>query len=168
MVNTQIRQATADDAAGVAEVHIRTWKDAYRGIVPDGYLDALDVDQRVQAYERFGVLTDPQRPMFVLEESGLIAGFVGVGPSNEEPGIGELYSIYVASDHWGTTVGATLMSHGEDWLRARFSEAILWVLEENARARRFYEKRGWATDGGSKKDDRGDFVLNEIRYRLDL
>lgn len=167
-MDNEIRRARADDAVGVAEVHVRTWQDAYRGILPDDFLDALDVDRRVEAYEQRGVLTDDERPVYVLEEGGLIVGFANVGPSNDEPGVGELCAIYVSSAHWGTSVRRDLMSHAEAWLRARYPEATLWVLEENARARRFYEKCGWSTDGASKDDDRGSFVLREIRYRLIL
>ena len=52
--------------------------------------------------------------------------------------------------------------------RAGFNEAVLWVLETNERARRFYEKVGWKTDGQTKTDDRGPVVLNEVRYRVTL
>src|SRR5919109_964260 len=144
-----IRPATVDDAYGIARVHVTTWQDAYRGIVPNEYLDALDIDARVEAYDR----------------SGDILGFVTVGPSIDEKGNGELYAIYVASKHWGTPVGAALMTHGDQWLGERYPAATLWVLDENARARRFYEKHGWFADGTTKDDDRGSFVLHEVRYR---
>ncbi|HYZ93018.1 MAG TPA: GNAT family N-acetyltransferase [Actinomycetota bacterium] len=160
-----IRPATVDDAYGIARVHVTTWQDAYRGIVPNEYLDALDIDARVEAYDRMGVLTDTDRPMFVYDRSGDILGFVTVGPSIDEKGNGELYAIYVASKHWGTPVGAALMTHGDQWLGERYPAATLWVLDENARARRFYEKHGWFADGTTKDDDRGSFVLHEVRYR---
>ncbi len=167
MPNT-IRKATANDAEGVAQVHVDTWKDAYRGIVPDDYLNALNVEARLKAYERFGILTDSTRPLFVSVEEGAVVGFTGVGPSNEDPDVGEVYSIYVVSARWGSTVGHELMTRAERWLSERFSVATLWVLDGNVRARRFYERRGWIADGTTKEDDRGSFTLKEIRYRLTL
>jgi GNAT superfamily N-acetyltransferase len=160
-----IRQARLGDAAGIARVHVTTWQAAYRGIVPDDYLDALTVEQRIAAYERSGLLNDAERPMFVFDRKGVILGFVGVGPSTDETGVGELYSIYVDSEHWGGGVGAALLGHADAWLEERFPEATLWVLEDNVRTRRFYERSGWRPDGTVKNDDRGSFVLREVRYR---
>lgn len=51
---------------------------------------------------------------------------------------------------------------------AGFAEAYLWVLGSNARARRFYEIGGWAADGGTKVERRGEVELREVRYRRDL
>jgi GNAT superfamily N-acetyltransferase len=113
-------------------------------------------------------MTNPERPVFVYERDGRIEGFGWVGPSEDEPGSGELYAIYVTASNWGTGVGRELMDVAEHWLGERFTSAILWVLAENARARRFYEKRGWALDGATKDDDRGTFVLHEVRYRRDF
>ncbi len=143
---------------------MRTWQEAYRGLLPSHYLDALDVEQRIDAYERFGILTDPDRPIFVFEDANGITGFAGVGASEDDAALGQLYSIYVSASHWGDGTGASLMSKAEGWLRARFPGAVLWVLDGNVRARRFYEKRGWHPDGFTKNDNRGSFVLHEVRY----
>jgi GNAT superfamily N-acetyltransferase len=163
-----VRTATPRDAEGVARVHVGTWQAAYRGLVPDEYLDALDVDDRIAAYGRFGTLNDPQRPMWVADVDGAIVGFVMVGPSDDEDGVGELLAIYVEADHWGSVVGVELMTRAIDWLSSRFAHATLWVLEGNERARRFYERGGWFFDGTRKEDDRGSFVLREVRYRIEL
>jgi GNAT superfamily N-acetyltransferase len=167
-VSDPIRLARADDARAVAHVHVTTWQDAYRGLLPDEYLDSLDVTERANAYRRAGLLTDPERPVFVYEKEGRIDGFGWVGPSADEPGSGELYAIYVTASNWGTGVGRDLMDAAERWLAERFTAATLWVLVENVRARRFYEKRGWALDGATKDDDREAFVMHEVRYRRDF
>ena len=161
-----IRAATPDDARGVATVHVGTWQDAYRGLVPDDFLDALDVDRRVAAYAEHRVLEDAERPLFVAEVDGRIIGFSNVGPSRDEDGNGELYAIYVDAAHWDTGVGRDLMVPAARWLAERYAEATLWVLADNERARRFYEKGGWRFDGTTKDDDRGSFVLREVRYRI--
>lgn len=143
-----------------------TWQVAYRGLVPDDFLDALDVDRRVAAYAEHGILDDPERPLFVAEVDGRVVGFVNVGPSRDEDGIGELYAIYVSADHWDTGTGRALMETALDWLARRFEASTLWVLHGNGRARRFYERGGWRFDGTRKDDDRGSFVLREVRYRI--
>jgi hypothetical protein len=57
------------------------------------------------------------------------------------------------------------MAEAVAWLGARYGDATLWVLDENVRARSFYERGGWRLDGATKDDDRGSFVLKEVRYR---
>jgi len=85
------------------------------------------------------------------------------------PGAGELYAIYLDPSHWGRGYGRALMHAAERGLaEAGFEEAHLWVLDTNARARRFYEIAGWSADGGRKTEHRGDVELREVRYRRDL
>jgi GNAT superfamily N-acetyltransferase len=163
-----VRDALSQDAYGVACVHVGTWQSAYRGLIPDEYLDGLDIDARVAAYERMGTLTDPERPMWVAEIDDEIVGFAVVGPNTEEEGLGELYAIYVSAERWGSGAGQALMRRAIDWLKARYKQVTLWVLEGNDRARRFYERGGWYFDGTTKDDDRGSFVLREVRYRIEL
>jgi hypothetical protein len=45
-----VRTATAGDAMEVAKVHVRSWQAAYRGLVPDSYLDALRPEDRAARY----------------------------------------------------------------------------------------------------------------------
>ena len=165
-VPVTIRAATPDDAQGVAEVHVGTWQQAYRGLVPDDFLDALDVDRRVEAYAQHRVLEDADRPLYVAELDGTIVGFANVGPSRDEDRNGEVYAIYVEASHWDHGVGRDLMVVAVGWLAERYAESTLWVLAGNDRARRFYEKGGWRFDGTTKDDDRGSFVLREVRYRI--
>ena len=162
-----VRAATIDDAEPIARVHVRTWQQAYRGLVPDEFLDAMDVEQRAGVWRK-GMLSDDERPVWVAETDGEVVGFASAGPSRDEDDVGELYGIYVDANHWDTGAGRDLMVTATEWLRARHREATLWVLEKNARARRFYEKGGWFFDGTSMNDDRTSFVLQEVRYRVDL
>jgi hypothetical protein len=61
------------------------------------------------------------------------------------------------------------MLHAVDSLdEARFSTATLWVLDVNARARKFYEQAGWLIDGATKEDQRDGFTLHEVRYAMAL
>ena len=107
--------------------------------------------------------------MIVAERGGSLVGFVAFGPAEGEAGdlkLAEIYSIYLDSAYWGHGYGRSLFQAATEALhRAGFNEAVLWVLETNERARRFYEKAGWKTDGQTKTEERGQLVLNEVRYR---
>jgi ribosomal protein S18 acetylase RimI-like enzyme len=100
-----------------------------------------------------------------------VVGFVTFGPQEPlgDPAVGELYAIYVDPGHWDSGYGRALFTAAERGLRdVGYAEAVLWVLATNARARRFYEIAGWAADGGTKVDHRGDLELREVRYRRAL
>jgi GNAT superfamily N-acetyltransferase len=108
-------------------------------------------------------------PPLVAEVDGQIVGFVSVGAGREEGADGELYAIYVHPDHWGTGIGRSLIEAGEARLRELgHREAVLWVLEDNPRARRFYEAAGWATDGTTRPIEIFGIEVPEIRYRKTL
>ena len=167
MATFDVRSATVDDARGIAVVHIDTWRDAYRGIVPDDYLAAMDYDDR-EARWREGI-SAPDGPIRVVTEDDRVIGWSCYGPSRDDDTrgpVGELYGIYVSSAFWGTGVGPALMGDALAWLHERFPVSTLWTLEQNARARAFYERSGWTFDGTTKIDDRDTFVLNEVRYRV--
>jgi GNAT superfamily N-acetyltransferase len=164
-----LRNATVEDADGIARVHIATWQAAYRGIVPDDYLDAMDVGDRTARWRN--VLEHPNGPTWVAASDEAVVGWANAGPARDtdtRAAPGELYGIYVRSDWWGRGAAPPLMTEALAWLRERYPEATLWTLEANARARRFYEKFGWRFDGTTRQDDRGSFVLHEVRYRIEL
>jgi GNAT superfamily N-acetyltransferase len=52
MDGTVIRAARVGDAAQIAVVHVRSWQGAYRGLLPQAYLDGLDPAERVGRWER--------------------------------------------------------------------------------------------------------------------
>jgi RimJ/RimL family protein N-acetyltransferase len=166
----RVRTAVIEDAYGIATVHVRTWQAAYRGIVPDEILDAMDIERRAERW-RDDWLSTPGGGIWVAEEDEAIIGWANAGPSrdsDEAAAQGELYGIYVAPTEWGTGAGRSLLDVATAWLSERYESAALWTLVANARARRFYEKNGWRFDGTTKDDDRGSFVLHEVRYSIDL
>jgi GNAT superfamily N-acetyltransferase len=111
----------------------------------------------------------PASPTLVAEVDGEIVGFVGVGPSRDEPGEGELYAIYLDPAHFGTGVGRALMQAAVGRLRELgYAEATLWVLDGNVRAERFYRLAGWRRDDVFRTERFGDVPVGEVRYRLQL
>jgi GNAT superfamily N-acetyltransferase len=168
-----IRPAEPTDAPGIAEVHVRSWQDAYRGLLPQDYLDNLDVVHRREGWDRILATTGwPRTGAFVAEDSHAIIGFTHVGPTRDqdEPrAVGEVTAIYVLSRAWGTGAGRALMAGAVSTLAdAGFAEASLWVLDANTRARRFYELAGWAADGADRVEELRGFPLREVRYRRTL
>jgi ribosomal protein S18 acetylase RimI-like enzyme len=156
-----IRPGTPDDAEAVARVHVETWQAAYAHALPRVQLMAQAPQDRVEMWRRW--------PPLVAEVDGEITGFVSVGPCRDDEKLGELYAIYVHPRHWDTGVGRSLMEAGETRLRELgYDEAILWVLDDNPRARRFYEIAGWSLDGGAREDELFGFKLAEVRYRKQL
>jgi len=109
---------------------------------------------------------------WIAEVEGEPLGFATCGPADDSslpPSTGEIFSIYQEAWSAGTGVGRALLSHAmTDLLGRGFNSAVLWVLEGNQRARRFYERAGWLADGARKEDHRVDHVRHEIRYRRDL
>ena len=136
-----IRPARPEDAEAIARVHVRTWQAAYAHAIPTETLARVDVGERAAMWRRF---LAGDSAIFVGEVDGEIRGFVNVGECQEEPGVGELFAIYVLPDEWGTGLGSGLIERGEQELCKRgFAEATLNVLADNPRAQRFYERQGW-------------------------
>jgi GNAT superfamily N-acetyltransferase len=164
-----VRRATLEDAPALGRVHVRAWRAAYRGQMPDDYLDGLRPEDRAAGWER-GLRRDrDQDPVLVVERDGEVVGFALVGPAEDPAGAGELYAINVDPDHWGTGAGRALLAAAEAELaRLGYAEAVLWVLPGNQRARRFYQIAGWATDGTGRTAEVQGVVVPEVRYRRRL
>jgi ribosomal protein S18 acetylase RimI-like enzyme len=130
-----LRPARAEDAPAVAEIWRRGWRDGHLGHVPDQLLAArTDTSFDVRAGERTG-------DTVVAVVDGAVAGFVMVVDD-------ELEQVYVATEHRGSVVAATLLTEAERLVRAGGHErAWLAVVAGNTRARRFYERNGWVDEG---------------------
>jgi ribosomal protein S18 acetylase RimI-like enzyme len=162
----EVRQATGADAHAIENVRVRAWRVAYRHAYPPDDLDALPVDG-ARWRGRLEV-PPPGWSTFVVEDGGAVVGFASVGPSRDEDELGELYAIYVDPDAWSTGAGRALIEAAERRLERDYEGALLWVLEDNPRARRFYERAGWAPDGARKAEERLGVRAPEVRYRKDF
>ena len=164
-----ITPAGPADAASIGEVSVLAWQSAYRGLMPDDYLDALDAGERAGRWvDPLG--TPPARTTVLMAtDRGRHVGFAAVGPCWDDEGLGELYAINVRPDVWGSGVGTELLQAATEALRdTGFGQAILWVLPGNTRARRFYESHGWHDDQVQRDAEAHDIVVTEVRYRTRL
>jgi ribosomal protein S18 acetylase RimI-like enzyme len=168
----RIREAVPSDARAIAEIHVRAWQSAYRGQLPDLYLDRLSVDDRLEQHE--WTIRNPRETwrLWVTEGGGRLVGFAVTGPSEDadaDDRTGEVYAIYLEPDRVGTGIGRELFGHAVGDLCARgFRSVTLWVLETNERARRFYEVAGWETDGTTASERIDCAMLPTVRYRAAL
>jgi len=165
-----IRSATPVDARAIATIHVEAWRAAYRGIVPDEYLDSLSIHRRESAW-RQNLLADTST--WVAQESDAIVGWISVGPSRDTDAgtsAGEIWAVYVAPGCWGKGVGHSLCVQAEQHLRTEgFIAVTLWVLKDNERAVKFYQSNGFVLDiGATKEIERGGKTLSEVRFRKPL
>jgi len=169
----KIRRAGTDDALSIATVHVAAWKAAYEGKYDGAALARRSVDIREDQWRR-GLGWSEERGflVWVAEEGDRVIGFVSAGASEDPelpPGIGEIYTLYLDPEWIGRGVGRALMTEALDELRRKgFGEAILWVLADNARARRFYEAAGLRWDGTERIKDKNGWKHHDVRYRRSL
>jgi GNAT superfamily N-acetyltransferase len=171
----ELRDARRGDEPAVADLHVRAWQEAYRGLIAGEFLDALDPRDRAACYEFES--GDPSAPTTVLavlegEDCGeVILGFVTFSRSRDAdaPDDGEVVALYVDPDRYGSGVGRMLMAEARRRLwEEGFGEALLWVLDGNERAVRFYEGEGWARDGATRVEEPYGVVSNVSRFRRPL
>src|SRR2546422_400592 len=110
-----IRLADDNDAAGIAAVHVASWEAAYRGLMPDHVLDALDVNERTQQWRRR--LRHADRPTFVGDAGGAVRGFCNLHPAGE--GEMEIKALYVHPDAWRQGLGRRLCERAIEEGRVR-------------------------------------------------
>ncbi|MGJ5724837.1 GNAT family N-acetyltransferase [Brevibacterium sp. H602] len=153
-----VRPPVPADAAAMARVHVDTWLETYRGIMPDELLDAPDlIDRRRQMWTQ--ILAEADRSKFtcaVAESDGEIVGIAMAGPpentesaEDERPEDRHLYVLYAYRSMHGTGVG-------QDLLDAVIDPSVttaLWVADPNPRAQAFYSKNGFVADGTVKTDE---------------
>jgi ribosomal protein S18 acetylase RimI-like enzyme len=158
-----IRRATPADIGDISKVHIASWKTTYQGIVPQEYLDALDVAARAQRWEEEFARGDSH--IFVAQDAGTICGFISGGPLREPIGNCdvEIYAIYVLADAQRYGIGRTLMrALAMVFAEGGFAHPAVWVLAENP-SRHFYAHLG-AKPIMEKQIQIGGADLMEIAY----
>ncbi|MGW7417635.1 N-acetyltransferase family protein [Streptomyces sp. NPDC054863] len=170
----RLRPMTLTDCEAVAACRVLGWQHAYAGLVPQSYLDSMNIpDDTVLRREHF-IAAGPDVVNLVAERAGRVVGWACCGPYREtegaEPHSGpgrpaaELYTLYVLPDHFSTGAGRALMTGSTDRARAAgFGSMSLWVLKDNARARRFYEKAGFRADGTEEPFELAGTTLREVR-----
>jgi ribosomal protein S18 acetylase RimI-like enzyme len=171
-----IRLAVPDDANALGTMHVTSWRETYAGILPDRMLSALSIDARAAAWAKImrEPATEHSAAVYLAERESSIIGFGACGAQRTEnlraQGYdGEFGAIYVLRAFQGQGIGACLLGKmSMDLLARGFNAAALWVLRDNLRARRFYERFGGKVIA-EREDVRDGAVLVELAYGwLDL
>lgn len=162
----EIRPAVPEDALAVARVHVQSWQAAYRGLLPDEYLDALRPEDRAPRYDF--TRASPETPYTLIAvEADEVLGFATTMPSRDESlaDYGELSALYVAPKHWRKGIGTMLTAAAIRYLiSCGYRDALLWILAGNAQAEHFYQKDGWRPDGVRRSETIWDITVDELRY----
>ena len=158
----EIRYMTkSDDRHSISKVYEESWKYAYKGIVPQDYLDSISEGQWASHIEQ------AERKNLVMVKDGIIIGTSGFSRSRmaEMSGFGEIISLYFLPEYMGKGYGRLLLQSAVSELKKMgFDKVFLWVLEENRNARHFYEKCGFVQTERWLFSDIGGKELKEVQY----
>ncbi|AQS71853.1 GNAT family N-acetyltransferase [Streptomyces pactum] len=161
------------DCDRVSAIRVRGWQTAYRGLMPQPYLDRLDAG--ADAARRRGLFTrtpDDVVNLVAEDDGGTVVGWACHGPYRDgetRTADAELYALYVDAGRLGTGVGQALL--GESVRRctaAGHTRVLLWVVGGNTRARRFYERAGFRADGAEEPFEVDGVEVPEVRYARHL
>jgi GNAT superfamily N-acetyltransferase len=175
--DVSVRIGWADDAAGIADVQVRSWRREYAALLPDDVLATVDAE-RFAAVGRTS-LTRPQdarNRVLVALERNTVRGFAVTGPSSDpdlDPvAVGEVAELTVDPEQTRHGHGSRLVQACADTLRAdRFGTAVLWLTSEDDVRRRFLTDAGWAADGAYRELDLhgdGSVLVKQVRLHTDL
>jgi ribosomal protein S18 acetylase RimI-like enzyme len=168
-VSTDVRIATPNVARAIAEIHVASWQEGYRGQLPDSYLKSLSADAREA---RWAQSLRDGAAVLLAEHAGKPLGLMSYGPSRDDDAPetrGEIYGLYVHPHAWSTGKGQQLHDGALAALTAEGTTVVtLWVLTSNDRARRFYSRHGWQLEGATKAVELDGVTLPELRYKRTL
>ena len=159
-----VRPALAGDARAIAEVHVSSWQSTYRDVIPQAYLDGLQVEEFADRW-RARVHEESDMCIRVAERDGRVCGFAAGGPARPGPAgfAGELYAIYLQAGAQRRGLGAQLLrSVAQELVATGLGGMFVWVLEENA-SRHFYEHMGGAL-AGEESVEIGGARLGQVAY----
>ncbi|MFD7291505.1 GNAT family N-acetyltransferase [Streptomyces sp. NPDC059863] len=168
-----VRAMTQADVAAVSTIRVTGWQAAYAGIIPQSHLDGMtaeaDTEQRRQHFKKPKKGTNN---LVAADTHGRVVGWACLGPfrgTGASTTTGELYALYVQPSLIGSGIGRTLLEAAHAHALAHgFDLVLLWVLNDNTRARCFYERAGYVTDGAVQADDYDGVSVPEVRYRRAL
>lgn len=151
----------SDDLQLVSNIYEQSWKYAYRGIIPDTYLDSIPNGAWANG------LQAPGRHSLLLLDNAKPIGTASYAPARAEEmhGYGEIISIYLLPEAMHMGYGKLLLNAAVCALeKSGFKNVYLWVLEKNFSARRFYEHFGFKPNGKVQTDVIGGKEVKEMLY----
>ena len=168
-VDTQfvIFPAGPSDAEDLARVHVQSWRETYKGLLPDAYLARMSEVDFARRFRRS--LTFPaagEVTLAAMSRGGLL-GYAQAGPSRAGvAGEGEIATLYLLRQAQGHGAGKRLMAAAARALFAEGARSLaLSVLRDNVPARGFYEHLGGRAETTTLERGPGGALLHEVTYR---
>jgi ribosomal protein S18 acetylase RimI-like enzyme len=166
-ISVLILPAGPTDAEDLARVHVRAWRETYRGMLPDAYLARMSEADFARRFRR--ALTFPganEVTLAAASRSGLL-GYVQGGPSRARvDGEAEIATLYLLREAQGLGLGKRLLVGAARAMAAQGARSlVISVLQDNVRARGFYERLGGVADPPRPQRGPGGALLNEVAYR---
>ena len=165
-----MRVATVEDARSIASVHVSSWEFAYSEILPEEVIRSHTIESRASFWSSYINDVDTW-PVYVMEDGRDVIGFASVIPTRDEDldesDVSELAAIYLERTACRSGNGAELLQYccREALIRNRKS-MVVWLLDNNMAALKFYRKHGFVRDGFSKYEER--LNVQEIRMQLEI
>lgn len=175
--DVSVRVAWGDDAAAIAGVQVRAWKQEYAGLLPQEILDDLQPDDFAEAWHAsLARPQDARNRVLVALERNTVRGFAVTGPAGDPDADpvaeGEVLELTVDPEHTREGHGSRLAQASAETLRAdRFVRALTWLNSTDDARRAFLTEAGWATDGAHRELDLhgdGSVRVKQVRLHTDL
>ena len=164
--NIQIRKVKIGDEKTLAYIQTESWRKAFADIISkedmEKYADINKAEEMYRYLLKSGV---GNGSILLIDDNPHCIAYWDKTREEDMDGYAELICIHSLEDNWGKGYGSLMMDHVlKEIKEASYENVMLWVFEENTRARRFYEKHGFVkTD---KKKMFGDSV--EVMYSRKL
>lgn len=160
------RPATPEDVTPLALLHAESWRNSYRGMLSDDFLDREVVANRLGVWR--SRLDSPLKGQFVLlaEEQKRLCGFVCLFANVDEQWGALLDNLHVRLEQQGRGLGKALMYRTALWLKENYAQSglYLWVFANNQPAIRFYERLGGQMAGEKIENEFGEKPVRALRY----
>ena len=161
-----IRYAKLEDAEVLGKIHSESLQAAFKNIIPDHILNNdFSIERRTKSFIRELSVGSPRTA--IVFEGSEPAGLMSFGKcryGNNDKSWIEIWRVYLAPKFWGSGIAEELMEWGiNEILKENITNIELWVLEDNLRARKFYEKIGFKHGNTVQMISMGK-ELKELRY----
>lgn len=164
----QLRVAKDEDYNTLVQMHVESWRVAYKGLVSDQYLDKDVVEERREHWKEKLPFNGPDRSTVIAydDATGQLAGFVlSEYDQSKEKDMVYVEHLHVLPGWQGSGIGKKLMQNASDWTRSKaLNKVYLYVLEQNTKAINFYESQGWVHDSDLQGQWTRDQTMPTRRY----
>ncbi|HTJ17721.1 MAG TPA: GNAT family N-acetyltransferase [Steroidobacteraceae bacterium] len=162
-----LTDASPRDVEAIASLHAQSWRNAYRGMLADDYLDRHVEADRLEFWRaRFANVPADRRLVLQASVDGKLMGFVCVLLDADVQWGARLDNLHVSPESKGTGIGYTLFQAAREWIAnvSPGTAMYLWCVERNHGARRFYERQGGKIVETATRPVAQELAVPELRY----